>query len=173
VVRRLEQDARIEKAEVILDWPSRVVLRVHERTPMALVPGHGLIDRDGRLWQQDKRVAHLDLPVISGLAPETEAQVLDERLALAARLLDEAAQALPRRQVSELALGETGPVLYFEGGPGPVLLGWRQHGPKLGLLERLLQAHPEVAGRAVDLRWRGRAIVPGARKAPAPEAAAS
>jgi cell division septal protein FtsQ len=158
---RIEEDPRVERAEVSVDWRRRrVVLRLHERTPIALVSGHGLVDRGGTLWQLDRRSGRLDLPVITGLE-RFPAEVHARHLGEAAHLLAEASRTLPALGVSQLDLTEEGPVLYFEGGPGPVLMGYQRYAQKLGLLGRVLAAHPEVAQSPMDLRWQSRVVVPG------------
>lgn len=160
VAKRLESDARVESAEVVLDWPRRVVLRIRERTPLALVLGHGFVDATGHLWATDRRAGSLDLPLVTGL-DSVPPEARGGHLAEAAHLLVEAAQTLPGRPVSQLDLTEEGPVLYFESGPGPVRMGYRRYGEKLSRLGRLLAAHPGVQAQPMDLRWHGRVIVSG------------
>jgi cell division protein FtsQ len=161
VAARIEADPRVDRVEVLLDWPSRVVLHVFERTPVAAVSGFGLIDESGALWQMDRRSGRLDLPVVTGLDRFPD-EAHSRHLGEAAHLLGEVARALPALPVSQLDLTEDGPVLYFEAGPGPVLMGYQRYSQKLGMLGRLLAAHPEVARHPMDLRWQSRVIVSGA-----------
>jgi hypothetical protein len=159
IERRLLADARIAGAEVALHWPRRVVLRVRERQPIALLRGRGLVDALGNVWQEDRRAAHLDLPLIAGLDEALSPEATRRRLSVAVTLLAEAARMLPERPLSELVFTEDGPVLFFERGPGPVLVGYQRYGAKLELLGRWLLEHPEAPSRPMDLRWYGRILV--------------
>ena len=91
---RLLSSPWVEEATLRRVFPGTVEVRVHERTPMAigrigsalyLVDSHGaVVDEYGPAYQD------LDLPIVDGLAPRGNTQVLDEnRAALAARVIGE------------------------------------------------------------------------------------
>ena len=101
---------------------------------------------------------------MSGLEGVSE-EIRPAELAVAVRLLAKAAVAMYGRPVSELALSEEGPTLYFEGGPGPVLFGYGRYEEKLERLARLLATQPGTERARMDLRWQGRVIVSGMMEA--------
>ena len=165
LARRLETDPRVRKANIRIDWfQGRVVLQIEERQPVALVSGVGLVDETGATWEVDRRAGRLDLPIVSGLERVSE-EIRPAELAVAVRLLAKAAVAMYGRAVSELALTEEGPELYFEGGPGPVLFGYGRYEEKLERLARLLASQPGTERARMDLRWQGRVIVSGMMEA--------
>ncbi len=159
VEKRIEADPRVARAHVRIRWPSGLLLQIKEREPVARILGRGFLDGRGFFWEGGSRWAHLDLPLVTGVTEGLGKRERSGLFKVAVRLLRGAKLYLSHLRLSELSFGPEGLVLYFEGGLGPVLLGYGRGAEKLELLSRFLRSRSgkEVAG-VLDLRWKGRVI---------------
>jgi cell division protein FtsQ len=70
--KRLSMLPRVKQAKLKRVFPSRVICRVTEREPVALVfTNHFMeVDAEGMIMEQDELTPRLDLPIITGLADD-------------------------------------------------------------------------------------------------------
>jgi len=139
VERNLLAHSWIAQAECTRKWPDRLVLRIKEREPVALVQLGELlyVDRQGRLFKPSPGDPH-DFPVITGLKQEDFAQtegLAPEVLTQAFKLLDILKQTPPPlnlENVSEICVDkERGYTLYANGLGAAVDLGLNDYPEKL------------------------------------------
>jgi cell division protein FtsQ len=139
VERNLLAHPWIARVEVTRKWPDRLVLRLKEREPVALVQVGDLyyVDRQGHLFKPSPGDPH-DFPVLTGLKQEDFAraeELLPEVLAQAFKLLDflkEAPPPLNLENVSEVHVDkERGYTLYANGLGAAVDLGLNDYPEKL------------------------------------------
>jgi cell division protein FtsQ len=139
VERNLLAYSWIGQAECTRKWPDRLVLRIKEREPVALVQLGDLsyVDRQGRLFKPSPGDPH-DFPVLTGLTEEDFVQtegMVPEVLAQAFKLLDILKQTPPPlnlENVSEVHVDkERGYTLYANGLGAAVDLGLNDYPEKL------------------------------------------
>lgn len=130
----LESHPWIARAEVIRDWPNRLLINLKEKNPVALLNrGTGLfyLDSSGQIIAAASPAQELDFPVITGLEnfpfntagaaqiPELLQDVID-LLTLANRNNP----MLPQQNISEIHIADKGGlVLYLLDRPFPIYLG--------------------------------------------------
>jgi cell division protein FtsQ len=166
VADRVEAIPEIRRADVVREFPNRVVVTVEERRPFTLVNAGRLhwLDEEGRLLGASPEAVVPQVPVVSGLSADELASMKSapSPKALAAIAL---IRALLRTgstlaaEISEIDMGrKDGPVLYTVDGV-EVRLGTEDWEERLARLEGVLSqvAHPDV--RAVDLRFRDQVIL--------------
>jgi hypothetical protein len=155
LARRLETDPVVRKANIWIDWFQAASCFRSRKGSLWRWSLESARRCTGATWAVDRRAGRLDLPIVSGLEGVSE-EMRPAELAEAVRLLAKAAVTMYGRAVSELALTEEGPALYFEGGPGPVLIGYGRYEEKLERLARLLATQTGTERARMDLRWQGR-----------------
>ncbi|HSF04392.1 MAG TPA: FtsQ-type POTRA domain-containing protein [Methylomirabilota bacterium] len=165
---RIEALPEIRRAELIREFPNRVVILVEERRPFTLVHGARLhwIDEDGRVLGEERDAVASPAPVITGLSEE-EVAAMRTRPSPRARAAIALIRALLRSgsplasQISEIDMSRRdGPVLYTVGGI-EVRLGDEEWEQRLARLEGVLA---QVGGQnttvsAIDLRYRDQVIL--------------
>ncbi len=168
VARRLERSPWIRDAAVVKRLPDRLLIRVRERTPAAVVSAAGrlfYVDEEGCLLEEVRPGERLDYPVVTGVegvAPGRRGCGKTRGLQEALSLLRALGEVFPDRGVSEIHVDASeGLSLFFEGVPWAVRVGWRDYE---GKLERLGAVFPRLAGRSrsiasVDLRFAGQVLV--------------
>jgi cell division protein FtsQ len=165
---RLEALPLVRRAEVIREFPNRVIVLVEERRPFTLVHAGRLhwIDEQGVDLGPERRAVTPEAPVISGLAPgdlSPGAGAAPERVAAGVsllRILLRSGSAL-LGQISEIDVSRPdGPVLYTVDGV-EVRLGaedWEARlGRLLGVLAQLRSAGEAVT--SIDLRFRDQVVL--------------
>ncbi len=130
----LESHPWIAKAEVIRDWPNRLLINLKEKTPVALLnreTGLFYLDGSGQIIAAATPVQELDFPVITGLEnysfntagsaqiPEPLKDVFD-----LLKLANRNNPILPQQNISEIHIAEKGElILYLLDRPFPIYLG--------------------------------------------------
>ncbi len=124
----------ISGAEVIRDWPNRLLIRVQEKNPVALLnrgTGPFYLDASGRIIAAAGPSQELDFPVVTGLEKfpldanvsaqiPTPLQDVIDLLKLAGRNNP----ILPEQNISEINITEKGElILYLLENPFPIYLG--------------------------------------------------
>ena len=130
----LESHPWIAKAEVVRDWPNRLLINLREKNPVALLSrdtGLFYLDGRGQIIAAAKASQDLDFPVITGLenfpfgmsqTPQTPESLQDifDLLQLANRNNP----ILPQQNISEIHIAEKGElILYLLDRPFPIYLG--------------------------------------------------
>jgi len=119
----LESHPWIKRAEVIRDWPNRLLINVQEKTPVALLnreSGLFYLDGGGQTIAAASRSQELDFPVITGLekfslSNSNPAQI-PEPLQDIYDLLKVANRnnpILPEQNISEIHVTENGELIIF------------------------------------------------------------
>lgn len=178
---RVRANMYVQEVSVKRDVPDRIVIRVTERTPAALLAGEPALylDREGIVLPPARSRSLFDLPVISGagagarLAPGSPArhpavaEALDI-LATAERIGDDA-----YRRISEVRLdGERDIILYTAESGVPVVFGRGDVAVKLAKFEAFWREVVRPVGafalEYVDLRYRDQVVVRWKQAPPAP-----
>lgn len=142
---KIEEDPWIARADVRRLFPSEVVIRVEEREPIAILNLDYLyyVDASGEIFKLLEGADSLNLPVITGLAPEDLQQRPDQarqRLREAISLLQnlQFRQQLNLDQISEVYIDQQGGynLITYQGGV-PIKLGYRNFVAKLDRLEKV------------------------------------
>jgi cell division protein FtsQ len=166
IAGRVAAIPEIRRADVVREFPDRVVISVEERRPFTLVHSGRLhwLDEEGRLLGASPEAVVPQVPVVSGLSDDEVASMRSapSPKALAAialiRALLRTGSALAA-EISEIDMSrKDGPVLYTVDGV-EVRLGTEEWEEQLARLEGVLT---QVAGqdvRAVDLRFRDQIIL--------------
>jgi cell division protein FtsQ len=167
VTARIEALPEIRRAELIREFPNRVVIVVEERRPFTLVHGARLhwIDEEGRVLGEEPAAVASPAPVISGLSEE-EVAAMRTRPSAKARAAIALIRALLRSgsplasQISEIDMSRRdGPILYTVGGI-EVRIGDEDWEQRLARLEGLLaQVSSQSTVIAIDLRYRDQVIL--------------
>ncbi len=166
VAARVEAIPEIRRADVVREFPNRVVITVEERRPFTLVHAGRLhwLDEEGRLLGAAPEAVVPQVPVVSGLSDEELAAMRSapSPKALAAIAL---IRALLRTgstlaaEISEIDMSrKDGPLLYTLDGV-EVRLGTEDWEERLARLEGVLARVAGQGVRAVDLRFRGQVIL--------------
>jgi cell division septal protein FtsQ len=166
VAARVEAIPEIRRADVVREFPNRVVITVEERRPFTLVHAGRLhwLDEEGRLLGAAPEAVVPQVPVVSGLSDEelTAMRSAPSPKALAAIAL---IRALLRTgstlaaEISEIDMSrKDGPLLYTIDGV-EVRLGTEDWEERLARLEGVLARVAGQGVRAVDLRFRGQVIL--------------
>ena len=165
---RLEALPLVRRAEVIREFPNRVIVMVEERRPFTLVHAGRLhwIDEQGVNLGPEGRAVTLEAPVITGLGPgdlSSGAGGPSERVAAGVSLLRILLRSgsVLLAQISEIDVSRpNGPVLYTVDGV-EVRLGaedWEARlGRLLGVLAQLRSAGEAVT--SIDLRFRDQVVL--------------
>jgi len=130
----LESHPWIAKAEVIRDWPNRLLINLKEKNPVALLnreTGLFYLDSRGQIIATANPSQELDFPVITGLEnfpfnttgsaqiPEPLQDVFD-----LLKLANKNNPILPEQNISEIQIAEKGELtLYLLDRPFPIYLG--------------------------------------------------
>jgi len=130
----LESHPWIAKAEVLRDWPNRLMIRLKEKNPVALLnreSGLFFLDSKGLLIAAASSSQELDFPVITGLenfpfdttrSAQAPAPLLDVLDLL--KLANRNNPILPEQSISEVHIGDKGDlILYLLDRPFPIYLG--------------------------------------------------
>ena len=166
VASRVEAIPEIRRADVVREFPNRVVISVEERRPFTLVHAGRLhwVDEEGRLLGASPEAVVPQVPVVSGLSDDELASMRSapSPKALAAIAL---IRALLRTgstlaaEISEIDMSrKDGPLLYTLDGV-EVRLGTEDWEERLARLEGVLARVAGQGVRAVDLRFRGQVIL--------------
>ena len=166
VASRVEAIREIRRADVVREFPNRVVISVEERRPFTLVHAGRLhwVDEEGRLLGASPEAVVPQVPVVSGLSDDELASMRSapSPKALAAIAL---IRALLRTgstlaaEISEIDMSrKDGPLLYTIDGV-EVRLGTEDWEERLARLEGVLAQVTGRDVRAVDLRFRGQVIL--------------
>ena len=130
----LESHPWIARAEVIRDWPNRLLIILQEKNPVALLnrdTGMFYLDNKGEIIAAVSPSQELDFPVITGLenfefntVPSgTIPEPLTEVYALL-RLANRNNPILPEQNISEIHIADNGKlILYLLDRPFPIYLG--------------------------------------------------
>ncbi len=142
---KLEKQNWIEKAEIDKDWPSRIRIKIRERTPQALMSRNEelfYLDDNGEIFAPVLPENDRDFPVISIADNLEEKTVENERYISSAlgflRLAAEGNPDLPKQNISEIHFSETGLVMFLVDYPFPVYLGKNDINQKYGRLSKVL-----------------------------------
>src|SRR5213595_2464251 len=166
VASRVEAIPEIRRADVVREFPNRVVISVEERRPFTLVHAGRLhwVDEEGRLLGASPEAVVPQVPVVSGLSDDELASMLSapSPKALAAialiRALYRTGSTLAA-EISEIDMSrKDGPLLYTIDGV-EVRLGTEDWEERLARLEGVLAQVTGRDVRAVDLRFRGQVIL--------------
>ena len=130
----LESHPWIDKAEVIRDWPNRLLINLKEKNPLALLnreTGLFYLDSRGQIIAAARTMHELDFPVVTGLEkfpfntaaaaqiPESIQDILDLLM-----LANRNNPILPQQNISEIHIAENGDlILYLLDRPFPIYLG--------------------------------------------------
>jgi cell division protein FtsQ len=141
---RIEEHGWIEQARIERHWPNGLTITIRERSPVALINlADGLyhLDRTGAIFGRVQPPADLDYPVITGLADREMAEgqeTVKEALRFIA-LSSRGNPALPKQNISELHVGESGELtLFLVDKPFPIYLGRGEMVVKYSRLARVL-----------------------------------
>jgi len=128
--KRIEAHAWVESAQVERRWPNRLVIRVKERTPVAMVNlqnGLYYLDRRGFAFAKVEPPDDMDYPVITGPGVNKKDPGPLEWVREALRFLKHAnrgSSVLPGQSISEINVREDGSmVLFLVNRPFPIYLG--------------------------------------------------
>lgn len=147
----LKRDAWVRDAEVTRQLPDKLLVKIHEREPFALVRRADnavvWIDRDGTMLGDQSRF-NLEMipPIISGLAEGSTPKVMEtnqQHLSLYQQLLNELDEREPRlsQQVDEVIFdGTDGLKLRVQSGKVEVLVGTKDFRKRTQEALRILQA---------------------------------
>jgi cell division protein FtsQ len=130
----LESHPWIAKAEIIRDWPNRLLINVKEKSPVALLnreTGLFYLDSSGQIIAAASPSQELDFPVITGLenfsfSTAGAAQIPDSLQTVfdLLKLANKNNPILPQQNISEIHLSEKGElILYLLDRPFPIYLG--------------------------------------------------
>ncbi|PYM50462.1 MAG: hypothetical protein DME14_05605 [Candidatus Rokuibacteriota bacterium] len=166
IAGRVAAIPEIRRADVVREFPDRVVISVEERRPFTLVHSGRLhwLDEEGRLLGASPEAVVPQVPVVSGLSDDEVASMRSapSPKALAAialiRVLLRTGSALAA-EISEIDMSrKDGPVLYTVDGV-EVRLGTEEWEEQLARLEGVLTQVADQDVRAVDLRFRDQIIL--------------
>ena len=130
----LESHPWIARAEVVRDWPNRLLIILQEKNPVALLnreTGLFYLDSRGGIIAAVNPSQELDFPVITGLekfqfnsvTSENIPEPLQDVYALL-KLANRNNPILPEQNISEIHLAENGElVLYLLDKPFPIYMG--------------------------------------------------
>ncbi len=130
----LESHPWIAKAEVVRDWPNRLLINLKEKNPVALLnreTGLFYLDNKGQIIAAASPSQEIDFPVITGLEDftfnTTQSAQIPEPLQDVFDLLKLANKnnpILPEQNISEIHISEKeGLILYLLDRPFPIYLG--------------------------------------------------
>jgi len=130
----LQSHPWIDKAEVIRDWPNRLLVQVKEKNPVALLSretGLFYLDSKGQIIAAASSSQELDFPVITGFehfpfSTSRTAQVPEPLLDVfdLLKLANRNNPILPEQNISEIHVAEKGDlILYLLDRPFPIYLG--------------------------------------------------
>lgn len=130
----LESHPWIARAEVVRDWPNRLIIHLQEKNPVALLnreSGLFYLDGKGGIIAAASSSQELDYPVITGLENfpfdvtrngNTPSPILDVLDLL--KLANRNNPILPEQSISEIHIAEKGElILYLLDRPFPIYLG--------------------------------------------------
>jgi cell division protein FtsQ len=165
VARRVAALPEIRRADVVREFPDRVVISVEERRPFTLVHAGRLhwLDEEGRLLGASPQAVVAQVPVVSGLSEEELASLRSApgpkalvAIALIKALLRSGSALVA--EISEIDMSRRdGPVLYTVDGV-EVRLGAEDWEERLARLEGVLGQVATQDVRAVDLRFRDQVV---------------
>jgi len=166
IAGRVAAIPEIRRADVVREFPDRVVISVEERRPFTLVHSGRLhwLDEEGRLLGASPEAVVPQVPVVSGLSDDEVASMRSapSPKALAAialiRALLRTGSALAA-EISEIDMSrKDGPLLYTIDGV-EVRLGTEEWEEQLARLEGVLTQVADQDVRSVDLRFRDQVIL--------------
>ena len=166
IAGRVAAIPEIRRADVVREFPDRVVISVEERRPFTLVHSGRLhwLDEEGRLLGASPEAVVPQVPVVSGLSDDEVASMRSapSPKALAAialiRVLLRTGSALAA-EISEIDMSrKDGPLLYTIDGV-EVRLGTEEWEEQLARLEGVLTQVADQDVRSVDLRFRDQVIL--------------
>jgi len=170
ISRRLETHRWVQHATVVKRLPDRILIKVREKRPVAVVEIQGdlyYIDREGTVLDGIRPGEPLDFPMITGLGKDVRDahRWKGGRDAQQALSLLRALQGLPvLGSVSEIHLHRSeGLSFVLEGFPCSVYVGWSGFSEKMsrfGGIFPSLASHSRSIER-VDLRFSGQVVVRG------------
>jgi cell division protein FtsQ len=168
ITRRLESHPWIRNATVVKRLPDRVLVKIQERKPVAVVDIEGdlsYMDPEGEVLGQVRPGEALDFPVITGMGKE----VWHARSATGGRDVQQALVLLrvlrttpAMGRVSEIHVDRSKGLSFFlEGFPFPAFVGWSDFSAKT---RRLAKSLPDLSSPAnvfesVDLRFSDQIVV--------------
>lgn len=111
IAKRIENNPWIKKAHVGRELPDRLIMEVHERTPLALVEksrSFQIVDREGIIFKRLDRNDSLDLPVLTGCYKNgvLQTKLLKKSLELLTYLSDTKQAPISYQNLSEVHLDE-------------------------------------------------------------------
>jgi cell division protein FtsQ len=166
VAARVAALPEIRRADVVREFPNRVVISVEERRPFTLIHAGRLhwLDEEGRLLGLAPQAVVPQVPVVSGLS-EQELASLRAAPGPKARAAVDLIRALLRSgseltaEISEIDMSrKDGPVLYTVDGV-EVRLGTEDWDERLARLEGVLAQAVTQDVRTVDLRYRDQVVL--------------
>ncbi len=142
----------VKEADVFRDLPGRVVIKVAERKPVALVPaqdGFVAVDMDG-VCVRGARVGEKGLPVITGIdaqVPYLGQSLQSENLAFVLKVIAELPAELVNN-LSEVKRDQNGQIILYTLQGVPCRLGYPDDAAKKGTI--LIQVLKELRGRKIE-----------------------
>ncbi len=165
VAARIEALPEVRRADVVREFPNRVVISIEERRPFTLVHASRLhwLDEEGRLLGLAPHAVVPEVPVVSGLSEEEIASLREApgpkaqaAIALIRALLRSGSELTA--EISEIDMSQRdGPVLYTADGV-EVRLGADDWEERLARLEGVLAQAVTQDVRTVDLRFRDQVV---------------
>lgn len=168
IVARLTARPEIRRADVIRQWPDRVILLIDERRPFTLVHAGRLhwIDEEGHVLGEERQAVAPEAPIISGLTEEELAATRTSPgpkartgIALIRTLLRQKSTLAAEISEVDVSRGD-GPVLFTVDGI-EVRLGNEGWDDRLARLEGVLGqvGLPDWRISVVDLRFRDQVVL--------------
>ncbi len=142
----------VEDASVSRIWPDRVVVRLHERKPVAFVlfhPGVLLIDPQGVLLEPPPQ-SQFAFPVLSGIRRDDSLEARRERVAVFLRVQEEMGYLM--KDLSEIDAGDTSNVrvvAQVDNRAVELLLGDSDFGKRY---QNFLNHYPEIRKRSPEVK---------------------
>lgn len=168
VAARIQSLAWVKEARVTWAWPGRAVIRVSERTPVALVPCHDrflVVDGEGRVLTTSPEWTPWGLPLVTGPVPPdlVAGQFITDGAILGALACVEAFPPAARERLGEVHAGEGGELIVYDLEGVPALVGLAD-AHLAGRIQVLLAIWEDLGRQGVraeyiDVRDSSRAIV--------------
>lgn len=152
--KRISGNPWVDSVEIVRDWPSSLIIDVHEFKPLAMINiedemGRGLyyVDGQGKIFARVDKGQDLDYPVLTGIeaAGKVAGSVLGDRglAAEAFRFLRLAARGnpiVPLQTISEVNVSTgKGLIVYLVDSPFPIYLGYSNMRTRYYQLVKLLE----------------------------------
>lgn len=168
VAARLRSLPWVKEARVAWAWPGRALIRVSERTPLALLPYHDrflVLDGEGRVLTTSQEAGPWELPLVTGPVPPdlVAGQFITDGAVLGALACVEAFPPAARERLGEVHAGDRGELVVYDLEGVPALMGFpdAQLPHRVQVLLAVWEDLRRQGGRAeyIDVRDRDRVVV--------------